>query len=148
MLDFYDIDAMDDLEDDIDDPEPELTDDDYALPREYGIDFTTGQLTGEVVEGSEAVAVWAWFALQTMRYEYFAYSWDYGSELYDLIGTVYSKEYTDALAEMYVRECLLVNEDILDITDFSCTLRDNRRDLILQFTLVTAYGEEDMSVNV
>lgn len=27
-------------------------------PKEYGIDFSTGQLTGQVVEGLEAVKVW------------------------------------------------------------------------------------------
>ena len=31
-----------------------------AIPREYGIDFETGQLTGEIVEGIEAVKVWIW----------------------------------------------------------------------------------------
>lgn len=29
-----------------------------VIPKEYGIDFKTGQLTGEIVEGLEAVKVW------------------------------------------------------------------------------------------
>ena len=41
-----------------------------VIPKEYGIDFKTGQLTGEIVEGLEAVKVWIWLVLQTPRYRY------------------------------------------------------------------------------
>ena len=50
------------------------------IPKEYGINFETGQLSGRVVEGLEAVKVWAWLALQTARQRYYIYSTDYGQE--------------------------------------------------------------------
>ena len=40
------------------------------IPREYGVDFRTGQLTGKIVEGIEAVKVWIWSCLHTERYRY------------------------------------------------------------------------------
>ena len=30
------------------------------IPKEYEIDFKTGQLTGRIVEGAEAIKVWIW----------------------------------------------------------------------------------------
>ena len=30
------------------------------IPKEYGINFKTGQLTGKIVEGKEAIKVWIW----------------------------------------------------------------------------------------
>ena len=44
------------------------------VPKEYEIDFNTGQLTGRIVEGKEAIAVWIWLVLQTSRYRYYIYS--------------------------------------------------------------------------
>ena len=29
-----------------------------TIPKEYGINFSTGQLTGQIVEGKEAIKVW------------------------------------------------------------------------------------------
>lgn len=38
------------------------------VPKEYGIDFATGQLTGKIVEGKEAIKVWIWNCLKTQRF--------------------------------------------------------------------------------
>ena len=45
------------------------------IPKEYGIDFNTGQLTGRIVEGIEAIKVWVWLCLRTQRFRYPIYSW-------------------------------------------------------------------------
>ena len=58
----------------------------YYTPREYGMNFETGQLTGEIVEGLEALKVWAYLALQTAERRYYIYSWEYGHDLESLIG--------------------------------------------------------------
>ena len=44
------------------------------VPKEYGIDFVTGQLTGKIVEGKEAIKVWIWNCLKTQRFRYPIYS--------------------------------------------------------------------------
>ena len=33
----------------------------------------------KIVEGNEAIKIWIYKALQTPRYQYVIYSWDYGS---------------------------------------------------------------------
>lgn len=126
---------------------PEATEEEVQpLPQEYGIDFQTGKLTGAMVEGLEAVKVWAWLALKSPRYRFRQLSWQYGAELENLIGTVYSEEYTEAQARKMVEDCLLLNRYITGITDFVCTAENDR--LKLEFTILTEFGEGDMAINV
>lgn len=109
-----------------------------AVPREYGIDFVTGQLTGEIVEGKEALKVWIWLALHTPRYRHYIYTWDYGNEFESLIGQGYSEEYTKTEARRMTEECLLANEHIRGITDFYINMEGDT--LTISFTADTLYG--------
>ncbi len=122
-----------------DDEEFEDLKEETMMPKEYGIDFKTGQLTGRVVEGKEAIKVWIWLALQTPRYRHSIYTWDYGNEFEDLIGNGYTKEYIDAEAQRMTEDCLLVNENIQSITEFNV---DMERDVLtISFTANTLYGD-------
>lgn len=108
-------------------------------PKEYGVDFETGQLTGEIVEGKEAIKVWIWFALQTPRYRYYIYTWDYGSEFEDLIGQGYTEEYIEAEAQRMTEDCLLVNENIQSISEFAVSMKNDT--LTVSFVANTIYGD-------
>lgn len=108
------------------------------IPKEFGIDFETGQLTGKLVEGAEALKVWIWLALQTPRYRYYVYTWDYGNEFEDLIGQGYSEEYIEAETKRMTEDCLLVNENIEEIADFAVNMENDR--LTISFTANTIYG--------
>lgn len=112
------------------------------IPKEYGIDFATGQLTGRIVEGLEAIKVWIWIVLQTPRYRYFIYSWDYGNEFEDLIGQGYSGEYITAEAQHMTEDCLLINENIQSISDFSVEMKGDC--LTVSFAANTIYGKVQM----
>lgn len=107
-------------------------------PKEYEIDFKTGQLTGRIVEGLEAIKVWIWLTLQTARYRYYIYSWDYGNEFEDLIGQGYTEEYIEAEAHRMTEDCLLVNENIQSISDFAVNMEKEK--LKISFTAHTIYG--------
>ena len=69
----------------------------------------------KIVEGNEAIKIWIYKALQTPRYQYDIYSWDYGSELLSLIGKAYTKGLTQSEASRYIKEALLINPYILDV---------------------------------
>ena len=73
----------------------------------------------KIVEGNEAIKIWIYKALQTPRYQYEIYSWDYGSELMDLIGKAYTKGLTQSEASRYIKEALLINPYILDVNVIS-----------------------------
>lgn len=97
-----------------------------------------------IVSGAQAVASWAFRALQVPRYRFEIYSWDYGSEFEELIGTVYSEELKKAEAKRYVKECLLVNSYITDVDNIEIVFTDGA--LKISCTIKTVYGE--VSVNV
>ena len=54
-----------------DNEEEEEQEESLYIPRESGINVETGQLSGKIVEGYDALLVWAWLALQTPRYRYY-----------------------------------------------------------------------------
>lgn len=132
------------FEEDLDEIIEEETEEYY--PREYGIDFSTGKLTGKIVEGKKALAVWLYLALKIERYKFYTYSWDYGNELNGLIGKNYSQEHIDSEVKRMITDCIEENPYIEGIED----LEVNRTDtgLIISFLILTDYGEEEMSINV
>ena len=108
-------------------------------PKEYEIDFKTGQLTGNIVEGLEAIKIWIWLVLQTPRYRYYVYTWDYGNEFEDLIGQGYTEEYIEAETQRMTEDCLSVNENIQGISDFSVSMANDV--LTVSFVVNTIYGD-------
>lgn len=115
------------------------TEEKHLVPKEYEIDFKTGQLTGRIVEGKEAVKIWIWLVLQMPRYRYYVYSWDHGNEFEDLIGQGYTEEFTEAEARRMTEDCLLVNDNIQGISDFGVSMEGDT--LNISFTANTIYGD-------
>ena len=129
------------------DPYEPDDDDDDELPVEFGINFETGEMTGGKVTGLEAIKVWAWNALKIPRYRYEQFSWDYGSELEDLIGTAgVPMNYIESEAKRMVEECLTQNRFIEGIEDFDVMLFDGT--LVLSFTIITTFGEVEENVAI
>lgn len=114
--------------------------------REYEIDFETGKLTGRIVEGVDAICVWAYLALKAVRYKWIIYSWSYGSEHTNLIGYSYSTEYLKSETQRYIEECLFENEHITAIEDLEVS---QVKDVLhIKFTLVTDVGNGEVEMNV
>lgn len=116
------------------------------VPREYEIDYETGQMTGKIVEGVEAIKVWIWLVLRIPRYRYLLFSWDYGNEYESLIGKSYSEEYLQAEAKRMTEDCLLMNEYITSIENFSVSFIEET--LNLSFTVNTRYGALEIKTNI
>lgn len=112
-------------------------------PREYEIDFSTGQLTGKIVEGKEAVKVWVWCCLKTERLRHAIYSWDYGASLEQYIGDTYDSEYMETAVEAEIREALLINPYITGIRDFSLAFDGSR--LEISMTVETRFGNTEVN---
>ena len=114
--------------------------------REYGLDFKSGRLTGKIVEGVDALCVWAYLALKAKRYRWVIYSWGYGDEVYDLIGNSYSEEYLRSECRRYMEECLYENEHITGIEDLEVSkIKDV---LHIKFKLVTDVGSKEVEMDV
>lgn len=116
------------------------------IPREYGINFETAQLTGKVVEGLEAVKVWAWLALQTARERYYIYTTDYGQEYEDMIGGGYTNDYLKAELKRMTVDCLAVNPFITGVENFEMSKDGDH--VTLSFLMVTNLGDAEVNTNV
>ena len=51
--------------------------------KDFEIDWDTMKMTGNIVEGLDAIVMWVHLALRTKRYEWLIFSWDYGEEYID-----------------------------------------------------------------
>ena len=116
------------------------------MPKEYGIDFQTGQLTGKIVEGIEAIKVWIWLCLHTERFRHAIYSADYGTSFEQYIGHVLSDEYINTDCESEISDALLINEYIESIEDFEA-VKDGEH-LRVSFRAVTKFGNIEVDENV
>lgn len=125
----------------------ELVDEVKELPmaREWAwdfekLDFKTKNGKMYQVEGNEAVKIWIWKLLNTQRYRYMIFSWDYGHEMEDLIGK-YTQGFTESEAERLVKEAVESNlkDYVLEMKDFDIQLVEDT--LSVAFTAVTPYGE-------
>lgn len=131
---------------DTDNEDDDIQEEELYIPKEYGINFETGQLSGKIVEGYDAILVWAWLALHTPRYRYYIYSEDYGQEYEDLIGKNYSSELTQSELERMTEECLMENPYITGIENFSCIKEEEK--VKISFSLITTLGDGEVSTNV
>ena len=98
----------------------------------------------KIVEGNEAIKVWCYKALKTERFLYSIYSWEFGTELYELTGKPYSKALIESEAIRYIKEALLVNEYILDVNVSNVGFNGSK--LTATATVTTVYGEVDVVV--
>lgn len=126
-------------------PEVSVTAEKLPMAREVAWDFERDlpvlrRGEPQFCEGAEAVAVWAYNALSTVRYRHDIFSWDYGCELESLIGQSYSADTKKAEAIRYVREALLINPYISEVNDVRVEF-DGVGTLTVSCRIRTIYGE-------
>ena len=98
----------------------------------------------KIVEGNEAIKVWVYKALLTPRYNYSIYSWNYGSELMDLIGKAYTPSLTKEEAKRHIKEALEINPYILDVNVVDTDFKDSI--LRANVKITTIYGESEVVI--
>lgn len=119
------------------------------LFKEYAWDLKENKFIYEdgkikVLEGKEALKIWIYKALNTPRFRYLAYSWDYGHEFENLIGKGLSKEALKSEAKRYLKECLLVNPYIIDVADVNVILDGIR--VNIDATVDTVYDQINVAL--
>ena len=98
----------------------------------------------KIIEGNNAIKVWIYKALLTPRYSYSIYTWNYGSELMDLIGKAYTPSLTKEEAKRYIKEALLINPYILEVTVVDTSFNNGL--LSADIKLLTIYGESEVKI--
>ena len=121
----------------------------YPLYKEIAWDFEKNKpiiKNGEfkIVEENEAIKVWVYLALLTNNKQYPIYSWDYGTEVKELVGKNYTKALIEAEYKRLIEECLLINPYILEVEVVNTSFVDSA--LTCDIKITTIYG--DMEVNI
>lgn len=121
----------------------------FPTYKEIAWDFKNNQPVIEngefkIVEGNEAIKVWIYLSLLTPNKQYPIYSWDYGSEVKELIGKNYTKALTEAEAQRLIEECLLINPYITDIQVTDTSFKDST--LTCNVKATTIYGDLEVSL--
>ena len=99
----------------------------------------------KIVEGNDAIKVWILKTLLINRYEFEIFSWDYGSELMDLIGKAYTPSLTKEEAKRYIKEALSINPYILEVNVINTDFKDG---LLSADVKVKTIYEGEVLVNV
>ncbi|GAA0717238.1 DUF2634 domain-containing protein [Clostridium malenominatum] len=107
----------------------------------YKIDFEKGKTIG-FCDKIEALRQAIRLILNTERYEHLIYSWDYGSELKDLIGK--DKDITESEIKRRIRESLMQDDRVNNVDNF--IFNYNKDSVIVNFTVFSIYGEFTESV--
>ncbi len=119
------------------------------LFREVGWDFKTNRPLwrgGEPVycTGAQAVLVWAWLALQTELRMHDVFTRDYGLGIRsELMGKPFTQSVQHAEAIRYVKEALMINPYITDVTAVEVSFHGS--ELTVECTIKTVYGEVALS---
>lgn len=98
-----------------------------------------------IIEKKEALTVWVWNALNTVRGRHEIFTRNYGNDMENLIGQPYSEDLKRAEAARYVRECLLINPYIKSVDDISVSFSDC--ELTVSLLVSTAYGDIKINKN-
>lgn len=122
------------------------TNEELPIFREVLIDFETGAPVMNngnfiIVEKNEALKVWGWKALNTERYRYPGYSWNYGTEFETLISLGLSSEAMKEELKRQAEEVLKSNPYITGVKNIDFEVDESY--IKFSFSLITIYGEEE-----
>ncbi len=122
-----------------------------AIPREYKYDFAERQIalsngSPQWVEGLEAIKIWIYKTLLTQRGYFIAYSFNYGQDYEDLIGSGLSIAALKSEAKRMTEEALFDNYNILKLEGFDAIINSDK--IEISFVAITKYGNINMEVTV
>lgn len=122
----------------------EIGEEKSEYPREYGFDFKEKKLTGEIVEGIDALKVWCYFALKTERFRFRAFPWDYGSEVFELVGKTYGFDYIESEVQRMITDCVCAHPLIENCEDF--LFKNDGSRIEVTFSIVTDFGNGKIEI--
>lgn len=109
--------------------------------RTYALDMERGRIIG-MVDGKEAVNQFIKKALLTPRFKCLVYDNQYGSEIKAVVFQQSAEEdYLEAELPVAIKEALMVDERVLDVSDFVFGNGSGKDEVAVQFVVDTIYGK-------
>lgn len=111
----------------------------------WGMDFKTGipLVRGGkpvIVTEDEAVKVWCWFALKTLRNGFLAFDGEYGSDIENIVVNNNKTSEMEKKLKADVRRCLLNCKYILSVDDVQITYEAGSSTLKIDAWITTVYS--------
>ena len=103
----------------------------------YKLNIEKATIEGKC-EGIEAIKQTIYCILNTERFEYLMYSWDYGIELKDLIGE--QSTYVIPELERVIKEALIQDDRIEDVVEFVFN-QTSKNIITVTFKVITKLGD-------
>lgn len=103
--------------------------------RTWNLDFERGRVNG-TIDGLDAVRQAVFKILQTERFRYLIYSFNYGHELNGMVGV--SPLFVQSEAARIIREALMTDDRIRAVEGVSVEI--NGDSMLIQFTVVSIFG--------
>ncbi len=114
----------------------------YPIPtKTYQIDWDNKHIRG-YVDGLEAMKQAIDLYISTERYQWIIYSWQYGCEIYNLIGKPY--DYAKAEMKRMIKDALSIDSRITDVDDFSFSF--DKGNIHCKFKVMTTEGDFEKEV--
>jgi hypothetical protein len=95
---------------------------------------------GRVIDGLEALEQSIFCILQTERFEWPIYSWDYGIETLDLYGK--DPDWARVEVERRITEALMQDDRISGVSDFN--FNQQKKKLSVSFLVESVFGETEV----
>lgn len=109
----------------------------------YALDIESGRIRGKV-DGLEALRQAVYLILQTERYAFLIYSWNYGVELRELIGQ--PKDYALPEIKRCITEALLQDDRITAVDSFEFST--GKKFVHVRFTVHSSLGDLEVETDV
>lgn len=109
----------------------------------YALDIEHGRIRGRV-DNIESLQQAIYLILNTERYEYLIYSWNYGVEFKELIGQ--PKDYALPEIKRCITEALLQDDRITAVDGFE--FETGKKTVHVTFTARTIFGDIELEVEV
>lgn len=109
----------------------------------YKIDWDSKHIKG-FIDGVDAIEQAVDLHLTTERYQWTIYSWQYGSDIYKLIGEPY--DYVKSEMKRMIKDALSIDSRITDVGDFEFSF--DKGNITCKFRITTNEGEFDGEVDL
>ncbi|MEA4831564.1 MAG: DUF2634 domain-containing protein [Oscillospiraceae bacterium] len=110
---------------------------DFIIEEQPSYTYKLTNKIGGYIDSQEAIIQTIYCILNTERYQYMIYSWNYGIELIDLIGEPVN--YVMPELKRRIIEALTWDKRIIEVNDFTFDVSKN--EISCKFTVYTIYGE-------
>lgn len=123
---------------------PEVLEFDLPDPEDfcdYAYDFERNELKTKdgkhyFVYGNEALKIWIYKAMRTDRYRYEAYSHQFGTEVFTLVGEVISEKLKREEMKRYLMETLMVHPFITAVNKIDMKSKKSTLEVEVYFTSI------------